>query len=551
MSSHGRITVGDNRIVDGSLFDPELSTQARKELGRRFGTQFFRQLKEIAGNDFINTICFLDVVGVVPPGRSRGFVLAPSERHAAAYLDSVKKLLESGHAIAGHPVFDAGMPLITIDAAAGREQRSIDTERQLNDLLRELKTGNASVPSDHGYYVARLTGSGTDALSPDATGVTREIQLFCAPLDYEESSPDAARARYGREDRNVYENLEEFVRLLTEQRTTLVSSTGIPIDNFYAVPLTYWTRDQSGAIGPVRVGSFFLGTSGNLLDRQVFGMIEVLVFQTFGIALRAQMARGSGITETIARFAHQTSAAVHALVEDVRIMSDRVQHDLGDLFIAKLNFLHAVVNSYRDARAQAPLGEFPYPWRDENPLAVYRNIGIQFGLARATMGNDQDLCVRDVGYELNSPFRTADTPLDWSNRFFESIPKWEGAVEMLKHSSSAVLIILAIQQAVYHTIRAQCSGQKDARVKVRLTSVESGHIFGCEIENAEFDETDRDRTAKDAVELERLAQAFNSAPSPYIFSTKGPKHTTTKAPNSNKEQGKWLTRVTIHSKPRP
>lgn len=87
-----------------------------------------------------------------------------------------------------------------------------------------------------------------------------------------------------------------------------------------------------------------------------------------------------------------------------------------------------------------------------------------------------------------------------------------------------MLIVLAIKQAVYHTIRAKFYNVQNA--KVRLSAEKRGGeiIFSCSIINPPVPLDNQDIEAKDAQELKQLADRFSYINN-YAYDVEGPSRT--------------------------
>jgi hypothetical protein len=195
---------------------------------------------------------------------------------------------------------------------------------------------------------------------------------------------------------------------------------------------------------------------------------------------------------------------------------------------------------------------FPYPWNDENSLAVYRDIGIQLGLARAldasafpdATADDKELArrVREVGLKASRPDnQIGQAGFDVYRGYFADLPKPDLPVEMyLKHSNFAVLILLILKQAVYHTIRARIHTDQNATIIISVVKSSKEIVFECVVKNPKVKDDDAGQQSKDSAELRELAERLSDLPDhPARYAVEGPAF--------NEEEDCWLTTTRIHA----
>lgn len=265
-----------------------------------------------------------------------------------------------------------------------------------------------------------------------------------------------------------------------------------------------------------------------------------LMLESASIAQEADKALAATIArENQTAFAHQTSSVIDSILESVSRLSLNVRRDMGGILLAKLHLLRATINSYRSRASRVNTGEFPYPWaEDQSPLEAYRDIGIQLGLARCQDAREDN--VRKYARLSQLSKNQLGSPgFEQYRELFEVIAKVSPAASAsLKHSSFAVLILLAIKQAVYHTIRAKfAGGADDARISVDILESSTEVLFECSIRNPSVQGDSSNQKSKDAVELQELAERLSDVDNvdetyevegPFYLSKKDCWHVTTR-----------------------
>jgi hypothetical protein len=305
-------------------------------------------------------------------------------------------------------------------------------------------------------------------------------------------------------------------------------------DTYLGASWLYLVIDASNDLGPERIRQIIDDVARSILQETMNEVLPQLVYS------RGRRYR----TEVQSVFAHQTSAVIDSILDSVGRLPEDVRSRLGGLLLAKLHLLRATINSYRTKASRVNRGPFEYPWKpDDNPLAIYRDIGIQLGYARAQDAPKDEPKVRDAG---RVAARLENQP--GSERFelyrrnlFEELPRvTPSTAEHLKHSNFAVLILLAIKQAVYHTIRAHQYGDSQAKISMRVRESEDEVIFECTLTNPRVTPEDQNKQAKDTSELSELADRLSDLPEhPIKYSVDGPIF--------DPEAGHWRLITRIHA----
>jgi hypothetical protein len=211
--------------------------------------------------------------------------------------------------------------------------------------------------------------------------------------------------------------------------------------------------------------------------------------------------------------AHQLAPTVDYIGKSFQALPPPVRKNIGGALLANIYLLWAFIDSYRSRVNRTLFGEFPYPWEDnkESPLEVYRNIGIYLGLQRAVYGADDEPAVRNAATVACRPSSKIGTPgFDRYKAMFVPIPMITPNVTIhLKHIGFAVLMILVLQQATYHTFRARILHKSLGKVSITMKPFVGDTGFAFRIENPEVRKKDRDKTSKDAQELYALANRLS------------------------------------------
>jgi hypothetical protein len=261
-------------------------------------------------------------------------------------------------------------------------------------------------------------------------------------------------------------------------------------------------------------------------------LIRMLEFE----GQRAKVTLDKGLSEGELRerksFAHQTAKSIDSIVASFdRARGDAIRA-LGADTLAKLYLVQNVVHTY-EGKASTHQGEFNYPWaQNDSPLDVYRDISISLGLARCE--SDVDSNVYNAGYVAKGRQIGGKGFDEYQKQYFDDLPTTDPLIAgVLKDSSVAVLMILSLSQAVYHTVRAQLRGNP-SRVTVRISS-DSPDILRITIENPDLDGP---QTSKDEMQLADLARRMSAAlNAPAEYETLGPEFRA--APP------RWLTAVNV------
>lgn len=311
----------------------------------------------------------------------------------------------------------------------------------------------------------------------------------------------------------------------------------LALDQSFAPSRTDVTKVQRVSLGSAM---FF---SGKPLHQDFLSVLRTWLEQIYLLLRQFEAAKTSeeiGEKQQKTSFAHQTSSVVDSLVLSVARLPEAVREGIGGTILAKLHLLRATIHSYRSQAARVDAGEFPYPWKEESTLEVYRDIGIQLGLARAQDARKEEPQVRQAGLAALLPENQPGQPgFERYRALFAPIPcVSKGALTHLRHSSFAVLILLALKQAVYHTVRAKsCPNASSSEIQIRIEEDKGGTIFACTISNPAV-AGDSILESKDVVDLRGFAKMLSNVPgNPFNYTVSGPEF------HSSHER--WLTTTQI------
>lgn len=535
-------TPTEEHPTNSALFQEEVSKTALERASNEFAQSFQTYLKTDVFRELLESLCFLDAVAVMPGALSRGFILLPLSPECSAsshaYVSAVSKLLSKDRSVGDHPVFTAGLPSI--------DKLPIETEDELERFLKASNSDTVLMTNfaRHDYGVASAAQLTSE----------RDLKIHIPPV-YLESSKSANQKRHGGKLQRVSENIMEFSSTLNDYRTEILSQNAKPLRTLLCIPMASWIRSADGRLKPFAFGSLFIGLS-KLPNGKVFPTILELLksrfLQTAGVAMRNRIDQTTGrLTERIS-FAHQVSAVMDSIVESVARLPSKTQESMGGNLLAKLHLLRATINSYRSKASRIDPGVFPYLPKNENPLDVYRDIGIQLGFARAVdtsapadaPNTDRELArkVRTAGRAALRPENQIGQPgFDVYRDFFEKLPEPHTSTkDHLEHSNFAVLILLILKQAVYHTIRARIFSDHNVRISVSVTKPSPDLLLECVVKNPRVKNDDCGQQSKDALELRELAERLSDIPDhPTKYSVDGPAF--------NVPMNCWTTTIRIHS----
>lgn len=560
-------------IADENLFSNSSSKEYIQTASKTIGEQFLkriRRLDESLKTNLEERLCFLDVLAIMPPGLSRGFILAPNQQVESAYHKVVDTLINDRMSIGDHPVFISGLPLFVHSSTYKPE-----TAKELNTYLSQLN-GVQSIELSYivdGISLANPTDSagwsGISLFSKRFRGIINRCEIFvsqsgifktskqsfctqkenrhskleCFPIMYGQSK---TRDRFGTEDTPILKNIARFIELLCEHRDDLLSSRGQPLKQIFAVPVTNWIKMSDGKPRYLSYGAFFMGLDEdiNKLDEQHWiEAIRTMVMESIGSASRNQVDQFYGRTFEKVGFAHQTSAVIDSILNSIARLPDNTRNEMGGLLHARLHLLRAIINSYRSKASRVDTGDFPYPWEGiNNPLTVYRDIGIQLGLARALDAPENEPDVRRAGRTGLWPTNQIGQPgFEHYRNMFMPLPEVSASTKKhLLHSNFAVLILLSIKQAFYHTLRTRSLGVESVAISVCVSESVDKIIFECQVWNPKVAEDDIQKEAKDSAELCELAERLSNIPDhPVNYSVEGPYF------DIQKDQ--WVTKTRIHA----
>ena len=238
--------------------------------------------------------------------------------------------------------------------------------------------------------------------------------------------------------------------------------------------------------------------------------------RALGMPLESLQEFQTGRAQSQGDFAHQTSAVIGSIAQHICRLPESVLQEIGGHCLALIYLLREAINSYREQPSDIDRGEFPGLWKASDcPLIFYTDVALQLGLARAQDGPEDETEVRAIGrstkYYLNRPGQSGFAEL--KDRYFAIIPNSDLCLRpYLKKTTFAVLLLLALKQAVYHTIRASCKG---SRSKIILSISVKLHEFSVRIENPAIP-GEVDKISKDSRQLALIASRLSGLGDPAI-----------------------------------
>ena len=405
----GLIISEQGRLIEEALYveDAEKAEleSGSTNLGKELDDILAKGGEKLAG--LRESLCFLDVVLVLPgtAGKySRGFVLTPDRKTGNVYADLIEKeMLAADADVAGHPVFAAGLPLLwekgAVDPLEISTQAELVAAKQRDSLDRVRPR-----------FFHRSFGH-SPAAGDSKTPLGQSPSFAITPWTFTRGTNDE---RYGGPTRSVLENIQTFEQLLAKRATMLPDSSGRPLASLTGFPLVYWCRSRGGRLWEQSGGSFFLGLSSTPDDKTLTDWASELQrhireLASAGFLLRESEGRGQ--EDQRFSFAHQTSAIIDSIVKEFEKLPAETLKSLGSTLMARLYLLRATIDSYREGESLVDVGDFPYPWvPEQEPLAVYRDIGLQLGMARALNAPEREIEVKNFGGLLTDPRYKFGTP---------------------------------------------------------------------------------------------------------------------------------------------
>lgn len=537
------LSAGMDALIEGSFYRGETSVEALKDLSNKQAVNLLNEISERVPQ-VKDAICYLDVVFLLPNDsrqRSRGYAASPLETGIRSYEEFVEQLVIDEYDVAGHPVFQMGLPRFTTRDGATYAPR---TYTELKALRLEDKGPITCV--EGGILTVDMTEEGEPAARAEGYGprpVHGASDQCQFATTYWNIPRDTESGKYGGLDRPIGENFEVYGKRLAERRSAITDCEGRPLNWITAVPICWWVKADFNTFLPVPGGSFIIGTSRPLAADDVDAISRLVTYNiSAGYVTLASAAAGE--QQQKFTFAHHTSAAIDSILKEVEVLPDEVQKQIPAVMLAKLHLLRATIASYRSKDTRVNTGEFPYPWKEgESPLAVYRDVGIQLGYARAQ--DAPELSAQEAAEVALQPENRLGSPgfEDYRHALFRNLPELKSAktIQHLKHSNFAVLILIALKQAVYHTIRARCRDHVDAQISIDVREDEGDIIFECTVINPSAHPDENSNFSKDANQLRELADRLSSTPKHEVrYSVEGPRYV--------HERNRWLTTTRIHSK---
>jgi hypothetical protein len=245
--------------------------------------------------------------------------------------------------------------------------------------------------------------------------------------------------------------------------------------------------------------------------------------------------------------AHQLSAVSDSIFADVKFLLDTHPNSIGGSLLARLHLLRTTINAFGSRESHRQIGPFPYPWSAlDRPLKVYGDIAIQLGFARAQDASQAEQKVRDCGAVINEPaYRPGQSRFDsLRDKWLEPMPDLPPDLDpVLKRGAFAVLLLLILKQAVYHTIRARAKGM-EGRVQLVRGESQEDVLFSCIVRNPQVESSDADcrGRVKDVPEFATLAAYLSSGES-YEYEVAGPCH--------DPSTRSWTTILSVRSRGQP
>nr|VFJ77564.1 MAG: hypothetical protein BECKFW1821C_GA0114237_112910 [Candidatus Kentron sp. FW] len=525
-----------SELADALLQYPRL-----KREGNESGLDYFRNMwgEWMSRCPHARHLCFADITffpeGSLTTEDALSLIIAPAtdaengnknvENYKEALLD---KYIGAGFTMAAHEVFRSGLP-------SSEGSLPPQTSSDLNEFFRRKGTSSSDIEDSllvgkfHVYAepIAQMVSSDRVCFSVGETSTYKKpvstTMISARPISEHFSKWCEVFDREAREG-----------RLRSAEGGSLHWTIVCPVGN----------RNPKNPSDYTLISCLFLGFDAALNEVQWHESLRYITLHLYE-ANAAARANRIGQVRIQATFAHQTSAVIDSILDSMVRLPEDIRRDMGGILMAKLYLLRETIHSYRVKSSRRDPGPFLYPWREgENPLAVYRDIGIQLGLARCEEAPREEQKVREMGSLARMPeYQPSQPGFDGFRRLFEDIPPVSPDVcRELQHSFFAVIILLVFKQAVYHTVRARkIGGNPSAKISVRIEDRGDGVLFSCGIMNPPVTQHDEEFAAKDREELLNLANRLSRLPErPNTYSVEGPRF--------SKRDACWKTRICIYEK---
>nr|VFJ47141.1 MAG: hypothetical protein BECKFM1743A_GA0114220_1004414 [Candidatus Kentron sp. FM]VFJ47650.1 MAG: hypothetical protein BECKFM1743C_GA0114222_1004813 [Candidatus Kentron sp. FM]VFK07662.1 MAG: hypothetical protein BECKFM1743B_GA0114221_1004713 [Candidatus Kentron sp. FM] len=479
-------------------------------------------------------LCYADITffpeGALTKKDALSLVITPAldsedeDKNGTVYKTALRNYIESGYTMAPHKVFELGLPYVG------------ENFPQTSGELKKFWEENPSSEIESGLLVEKLH------IYKEPTDKSKNISFSVGEMPTYENddtfSPEEISARPISEHFSKW--CEVFDREAKEGRLRSAAD-GSP---YWTVVCPIGSRDSKKPSDYTLITCLFLGFDAALKESQWHESLRYIMLHLYEANATARASR-TGKKETEGVFAHQTSAIIDSIMDSVRRLPGDIREGMGATLLARLSLLHATIHAYRTKPARRDPGLFPYPWRkDKNPLAVYRDIGIQLGLARCEDAPQDEPEVRKMGKLAREPgFQIGEPGFEEFRQLFEDIPSVSPDVcEHIQHSNFAVLILLVLKQAVYHTVRAQEKQRStEARISLKVENREDGVRFSCMVINPSVTEINKEFDAKDKKELRALAERLSQIDEhEIVYLVDGPR--------PDRKANCWKTRICIQEK---
>jgi hypothetical protein len=500
-----------NIVIEESLYRDDTDAHVVRELIKGQAKQFLDEAAEHLAFAF-QLVCFIDIVFLVPTGptgASRGFVAAATDKAQKAYSKLIEQLIKSRLDVAGHPTFRAGLPGLKMADGSRRHL----TPKEI-PLVRDAEQA-PYLEDDLAPHLDELTD-----LKSDEERSSRVIAATFSVGPWDFTRRDA-EDEYGGEDRSIDDNFRGYCSFLLEVKDHILDAGGRPLRHVIAAPITFTVHSAENKSQTVYGGSFFVGTSVRLGDGELKKITKLVAEMVGG---RYLLRTGERKQQT--SFAHQNSPVIDSIVKSVEQLPIGVRDGMGDDLIAKLHVLRADINSYRSRATRVDAGPFPLNWdKSENPLSLYRDIGIQLGLARCENAPPGEGAVTKYGYAALRPEnQLGELGFNQYRLLFSDLPEVPARVQdLLKHSSLAVLILNAMKQAFYHTVRARkLNGDESAQIKINLKEEGASIDLQISITNPPINSDGQLKESKDVEELRDSARRLSNMPEGATYEVEGP-----------------------------
>jgi hypothetical protein len=269
-------------------------------------------------NPFAKHFCFVDITFFpeLKSASAQSFVISPSADRSEIYKRILRKFVDSGHALAAHPVFRAGCPYIMDHMSLRSPETEKDLEAFYDRSEKDRIVHHGSLDGViHGVDDGSLFHDLGESFVPTEGNTTSSPLCVAVVPSYGDQGLSELKTR-DIANRPLREHWDRWVTLFAGKRLVLKSSIGGSLRWLAGIPIGF--RRSSSPRNFTLVAAVFVGFDGSVTQPQVDDILRYIllrIYRTDGLTMREEIGRESGQESTFNAFAHQireTAAAVRS-----------------------------------------------------------------------------------------------------------------------------------------------------------------------------------------------------------------------------------------------